>query len=137
MDDIALNQLVCRILGELDGWSYLPGDGEYSEEHVAVWYLRLHGEPARGVAVRVYGGDDSAGLKIRRVQFISRGLPNDPFGADRIAAQIYATFHEVSRADGIAYARRISFGPLGPDGNGREERSDNYELTLDNLEVLS
>ena len=39
------------------------------------------------------------------------------------------------RTGGINHIHRTSFGPLGADVNGREERSENYSVVLDNPEA--
>lgn len=138
MDDEQVVRLLGRTLGEIDGWNYLE-KGTYPPDLVAVFWKTIRDQPETAVGavgITVYDGSDADNVSIRRVQFVTRGAQGDEFSPDRIAADIFRTFHEVSRANGITWAQRRSFGSLGVDGTGRWMRSDNYEFTLDNQEVL-
>ena len=64
-----------------------------------------------------------------------RGARNQPDSADQLAGLAFLLLQGRMRTGGINHIHRTSFGPLGADGNGREERADNFTITLDNLEV--
>jgi hypothetical protein len=138
MDDVTLTKTICSLLGEIDGWVWADADEHtYDLDEVAVAYGRLHDSPDQGVAVRVYMTDDDRRrhLNWRRVQLYHRGAPRRPDGADALAARSFARLQGLSRVHGISGAERLSMSPLGADGNGREERADNYLITLDNPEA--
>lgn len=137
MDDVTLTKVVCRILGRIPGWSWRETGPAYTDDEVAIFYGPLKPDPDRAVGVRVYDGTDTAHLATRRVQLRFRGRPGELDGADRLAFPAFVLLDGLSRTGGISGARRMSLAPLGADTNGREERTDNYEITLDNLEASS
>ena len=71
----------------------------------------------------------------RSVQLLLRGRPGEPDGADALADAAFGVLHKTLRCRGILAGQRSYFGPLGADANGREERADNYEIHLDNMEA--
>lgn len=95
---------------------------------------RLPATPDAGIAITVYAteADDhrDGGARIRRVQFWSRGRRGDPFSADRLGDDLLAHLHWLHSDPVISRAQRLSFALLGPDGNGRDERTDNYQVIL-------
>ena len=135
MTDAELTVAVCELLGELPGWSWSTS-GTYSPDRVGVFYGAIPDSPDRAVGVRVYGGDDpTVYAPTRSVQLIVRGDRNRPDSADEMAGVAFVMLQGRLRHGRINYIRRTSFGPLGADGNGREERAENYLIQLDNLEV--
>lgn len=138
MDDATLTTVLCEILGSLPGWAWHPGpDDPYTGDDVAVFYGALAEAPHRAVGIRTYGGTDPLVYgPQRRVQIRSRGMPDDPDGADDLAGLVLAVLQGYT-GRGISHIARQNFGPLGADANRREERSDNYIITLDNQEVIS
>lgn len=138
MDDVALTYLLCAILGRVPGWSWEPDPeaDDYPDSVVGIRYGATQETPHRTIGVRVYASTDED-LHVRRVQFRLRGRPNDKAGADSLAGVLFVVLHELSRVGGISDIRRISSGPLGADTKGREERSDNYQIILDNPEASS
>lgn len=138
MDDVALTKLVCTLLGEITGWEYRDEGPAYAETLVGVYYGSIKERPDRAVGVRMYLPEDDrvTGLAVRRVQVRYRGSRGDPTGADTLADAGFARLHTLSRVGGISDSRRLSSsGPLGADTNGREERTDNFEIILDNPEA--
>ncbi|MDD7963309.1 MULTISPECIES: phage tail terminator protein [Microbacterium] len=138
MDDSTLTQTIAALLGGIDGWDWNPSpDAEYDRDAVVIQYGRIQTEPDQQVAVRVYFADDDVEtqLSIRRVQLRFRGARERVDGADRLADQAFDEIHGLSRVGGISGIRRISIAQLGADTNSREERTDNYEITLDNTEA--
>ena len=91
---------------------------------------RLPHDPDVGIGVTVYLADDALLLNTRRVQFWFRGAPHDPFGPDRLADRVFRLLHMTHHDGHIARITRASFALLGVDGNARDERTDNYEITL-------
>ncbi|MBM3717145.1 MAG: hypothetical protein FJW64_15715 [Actinobacteria bacterium] len=137
MDDVALTHRICELLGRVPGWSWEPADDapDYLEDVVGIRYGETQPTPHRTIGVRVYWTDDDA-LNVRRVQLRFRGRPNDPAGADSLAGVAFVVLHGLSRVGGISDIRRVSSGPLGSDTKDRRERSDNYQIILDNPEAL-
>lgn len=138
MDDSTLTQTICAILGRLPGWAWRPNGPDYTEDEVGIFYGAIQPTPHRAVGVRVYSATDSADGTApdqRRVQLIIRGHPDRPDGADVLAGFAFLVLHGLSRVGGINGISRTSMGPLGADDNGRQERSDNYSITLDNPEA--
>lgn len=135
MSDADLTIILCELLGGINGWAWSPNQPA-EPGTVPVHYGQIPDHPDRAVGVRVYGGTDP-GLysPTRDVQIRIRGARNAPADADLLAAQVFATLQGLSRHRGILHAQRTSFGPWGADTNGREERSDNYRILLDNQEV--
>ena len=137
MDDDELTRRVCAILGTVPTWAYRPDGSAFLPREVGIVYGAVPTSPDRAIGVRVYDGDDLPGLHERRLQLHFRGAPGVAFDADRIAGIAFTVLQGLSRRDGISDARRVSFAPLGADGNRREERTDNYLITLDNTEASS
>ena len=133
MDDVTLTETICALLGQVPGWSYDP-DPEaepYPESVVGIFYGAIEPDPDRAIGVRLYGVDDDD-LAVRRVQLLLRGRKHDATSADALASVAFTVLHGLSRVGGISDIRRVSAGPLGADGSGREERSDNYQIIIDN-----
>ena len=138
MDDRTLTMRLCEILARLPGWR-----GPLREDHagasVSVFYGAIEGTPDQAVGVRVYGevvsGDDQRVR--RRAQLRVRGARNAPDGADNIAGLAHAVLNGLSRQGGINSIIRQSFSPSGADANGREERTENYLIILDNQEAFT
>lgn len=138
MDDSTLTQRLCTILGGIDGWAWRPQGPAFTASEVGVNYGSLPDDgPDRVVGVRVYGTADDRERheRGRRVQLRFRGERHRPDGADVLADAAFAVLPMISRHAGISGIDRLSMSPLGADGNGREERTDNYIVTLDNEEA--
>lgn len=138
MDDAELTIRICRLLGEISGWKWKPeATATYAASDVRIDYGRSTESPNRSVSVRVYDDDDDhvTGLALRRVQLRFRGAKGDIASADRMAGEAFAHLQRLSRREGISGIRRLSMAPLGADTNGREQRTDNYLVTLDNPEA--
>lgn len=121
VDDETLTRHLRALLQGID-WTDLGA--------VQIAAKRLSATPDQGVGITVYATTDDPDVLTRRVQFWSRGQPNDTFGPDRIAQLIYERLHWRHHDTLIARARRLSIAQLGLDGNGRDERTDNYEIIL-------
>ena len=104
---------------------------------LGIYYGDIPESPDRAIGVRVYGGTDDARVYApqRRAQLRIRGARNDPDDADQIAGVALAVLQGRARVRGLSWIERQHFGPLGADTNGREERSDNYLISIDNQEV--
>lgn len=91
---------------------------------------RIPDKPDAAIGITVYLGTDELLQSMRRAQFRFRGPPHDPLAPDRMADAVFRLLH-MSHHDGhISRIRRESMAPLGMDGNSRDERTDNYEITL-------
>ncbi len=133
MDDAQATLAVCEILGEVPGWHWSP-DGAYPDGGVAIFYGDIAERPDRAIGVRVYGGTDDPRVyqPIRRAQLRIRGARGSRDDADRIAGIAFTVLQGRARTRGLSWIERTYFGPLGADTNGREERSDNYSISIDN-----
>lgn len=137
MDDADLTILVCTLLGQMPGWAWRPDGPEYGPAEVGLIYGALTAEPDRLVGVRVTGGSDDPIVfnSQRQLQLRFRGRPGRRDDADRMAGAALDQLDGLTRFAGISFAERISFGPFGADTNAREERTDNYQIDLDNPEA--
>lgn len=138
--DPAIARTICEVLGAVPGWDFSEEFGHvFTDDVVPVWRGRIGDTPDRGVGVRLYdGGDDPINdERFRLVQLRFRGRRGDPDVADELASTALPVMEAVSRVGGISGIRRNSFGPLGADNNGREERTDDYIIILDTPEASS
>lgn len=105
----------------------------YQADDRAITLRDLPSQPATAVAVELYHRDDDLILPDTavRVQFMFRG-PGD--AADDFGDDVFEALHGrhmfQAGAVKVQRAERVSSAPLGPDGNSRERRSDNYELVF-------
>ena len=135
MTDRDLTIALCELLAEELGWSWSLTE-PYPAGAVGLFYGPIADAPDRAVGVRVYGGSDPrVRAPTRSVQLLLRGRPGEPDGADFLADAAFGVLHKTLRCRGILAGQRSYFGPLGADANGREERADNYEIHLDNMEA--
>ncbi len=136
MDDAQLTRRICELLGRVPGWLWWEDSDEaYPLTSTGIFYGATQDKPDRAIGVRCYGSTDEDVLS-RRVQLRFRGRPHLVDDADVMAGVSFTVLQGLSRVGGISDIRRISSGPLGTDSQGREERSDNYQIILDNPEVL-
>lgn len=137
-DDEALTDFICEYLARIPGWEYRPSGPRYTKSEVGIYYGAIDAEPDRAVGVRVYGVDDNdlQHTHERRAQIRFRGARGSGAGADRLARIAYDVLNGLSRVGGISGIRRFSMVPHGADDNGREERTDNYRIILDNPEAI-
>jgi hypothetical protein len=143
LDDATLTKLICSLLGAIPGWDWHEPESDddeyaYAENVVGIFYGALDPAPDTAVGVRVYGSTDDLleHYGWRRVQLRHRGAKGQPGGADDLAALSLGALQGLSRTGGISGISRQSMAPAGADANRREERTDNYIITLDNLEAL-
>lgn len=139
MSDTDLTKLLCALLGDIPGWEWRETAPPYAEGERAIHYGAIPEFPDVGIGVRVYSTSDNAvtGLASRRAQVRFRGRPGYVADADNMAQLAFLRLQRLSRVGGISDIRRDSMTPLGADTNGREQRSDNYTITLDNQEALA
>lgn len=139
MNDAELTKLICALLGDIPGWEWSGDDPEsaYPDDAVGIFYGALGTTPDKAVGVRVYATTDDRinHLATRRVQLRLRGARGRPDGADELAAAAFDALQELSRVGGISDISRLSMAPAGADTNRREERTENYQIILDNQEA--
>lgn len=131
MDDVVLTKLLCQVLGTIPGWAWL----DHAGAGVGVFYGAIGSEPDRAVGVRLYDIADADDVRGRRAQFRFRGSPWDRASADALADEAERVLTSLVRFQGISGVVRESFARLGADESGRDERADNYTITLDNEEA--
>ena len=138
MDDVLMVKTLAGILAGRTGWAWKPGGPAYAPGEVGIFYGAIASSPDQAVGLTPYaiGDDIENGLATRRVQVRFRGTPGDPTGADRLAGEAFAAVQGLVRVAGLSEVSRVSSAQLGPDGNGRQERTDNYQIILDNPEAF-
>ena len=103
----------------------------YEPDDRAIVLRDLPTAPDAAVAIEVYDTEDGLVLPDVpvRVQLMFRGRGDD---ADEFADAAFAVLHGQYHYDmgemRVQRSRRLYTAPLGADENGRERRSDNYEL---------
>ena len=109
----------------------------YTRDDVALTLKKLPPQPDNAIAVEVYDQEDDIVLpgSTIYVQLMFRAAAGGQRGdVDNIADAAFDALHGRHRFNAgsvrVARAYRISSAPLGADDNGREERSDNYALTV-------
>lgn len=108
----------------------------YSADETAIVFGVPGQNPPRQIALAVYNNTDDAALSdsVVLLQVRVRGADADPFGADDLADAVFDDLQgfigNLPNGIRVVYAKRNSTFPLGIDGNGRQERTDNYELTV-------
>lgn len=135
MKDSTLKTRLCEILGTIAGFEWST-TGAYSPDSIGVWFGGIEDSPDRAVGVRLYGGSDVDKLTKRKAQIWVRGARDERDSADDIADAVFDRFDNLSREGGILGIRRESMSDQGTDDNGRDQRSENYTITLDNEEAL-
>ncbi len=137
VDDSTLTKTICELLGVLPGWAWRPTGPAYTKHEVGIYYGAIPATPDRAIGVRVYAAEDNdlEHLRGRRVQLRLRGRPRVVDDADKLGSLAHTALNGLSRVGGISGIRRISMAPLGADSNGREERTENYLIILDNPEA--
>src|SRR5699024_1073142 len=91
---------------------------------------RIPPAPDVAIGVTAYLATESMLTHTRQAQFRFRGAPNDPFGPDRLADQVLLPLPLPHHDRHLSRIPRESIASLGMDGNKRDERTDNYEITL-------
>lgn len=135
MDDASLTRRLCALLGSVPTWHFSEETPAPSTA-VGIYAQRIPVDaPDRAIAVRVYAPQDEDSIRQRRVQLTVRGAAHAWDGANKLADIALPVMVGVSRLDGILGAQRLSFDSQGPDTNGREQRTENYLITLDNVEA--
>lgn len=93
-------------------------------------------QPPSLVALAAYNNIDDPALSDSTVmlQVRTRAAGADPTPADDLADAVFNSLQGLHGATvngiRIVYSRRTSSYPLGVDGSGRQERTDNYDLTV-------
>lgn len=137
MNTSDLTTALCVLLDVAGVGQWRPAGPAYTTAETAIVYGPLPALPDRAIGVTVYIQDDDlvTGLADRMVQVRFRGAKNAPNGADVLADAAFTALHGVAHTSGIALIARSSTAPLGADTNGRQERTDNYRVIIDNPEA--
>ncbi|MCD4558226.1 minor capsid protein [Schaalia sp. lx-100] len=117
------------------GVAFWPGfDGEYpaSTQLPFVYAKRLPPDEAKALAINVYARENniSTGSTTVRVQVLCRCPREADTVADRVFDALHGLHHQHKGALRLARIRHISTAQLGLSPGGMDERSDNYEITL-------
>lgn len=120
----------------LDGVGVWKPSGTYAADEIGIVLGVPTQDPPSLIAIAAYNAIDDPSLSdsTAQVQFRVRGPSADPGPADDLADGIFDSLQgrhgAVLNGITLVYARRTSTLPLGVDGNGRQERTDNYDLTV-------
>ncbi|MDJ1113236.1 phage tail terminator protein [Microbacterium dauci] len=140
MNDDQLTDRLCELLGLVPTfvWETDP-DAVIPPGSVEIFYGAIPPEADRAIGVRVYGisSDNENTVRGRRAQLRTRGRRGSKNDADQIASTARTFLTGIVRRNGISSITDPSFSLLGDDGNGRQERTDNFTVILDNLEAFS
>lgn len=110
--------------------------GAYTDQEIGIVLGVPTQSPPSLIALAAYNNIDDPALSDSTVmlQVRTRGPNPDPVLADDLADAVFNTLHGLHGAivNGvrIVYGKRTSTYPLGIDGSGRQERTDNYDLTV-------
>jgi hypothetical protein len=110
--------------------------GAYLDTEVGIVLGVPSQQPPSLIALAVYRVADDPALSdsVVGLQVRVRGSDEDPRKADDLADGVFDALQGLHGADvngvRLVYSRRTSMLPLGVDGNGRQERTDNYDLTV-------
>lgn len=139
MDTTTVVTSVNQILAAAGVGVWRPTGPAYLATEVGIVYGPLPAAPDRAIGVTCYTQTDNPenGLADRYVQVRCRGAKGLPNGADLIADAVFAALHGIYRTHGFARVVRTSTAPLGADTNARQERTENYHISLDNPEATS
>jgi hypothetical protein len=137
VDTTQLTYAVAQRLADKGAGAWRPTGPAYTAAEIAISYGPIPAAPDRAIGVTTYLQDDDpeTGLAVRMVQVRCRGARGAPNGADIIADAAFDALHLTYQTSGIARITRSSTAPLGADGNGRQERVDNYRVIIDNPEA--
>lgn len=110
-----------------------PTGPAYTSAEIGIFYGPIGALPDRAIGVTCYTQTDNPenGRADRYVQVRCRGAKSLPNGADLIADAVFNALHGSYHTSGFARITRTSTAPLGADTNARQERTDNYQLIID------
>lgn len=112
---------------------YKPAGG-YVPTDTAIFIKNLGESPDRAIAITAYATVDDPKINNTkfRVQFWTRGVPNNSLDVDDVADAIFLLLQGMEHVQfgtvHVVQALRVSSSSLGTDTNSRTERSDNYEF---------
>jgi hypothetical protein len=109
--------------------------GTYAPNDTAIALDTLPTAPDKGIGMTLYSVSDSGGTDtVVGLQLIIRGTPKDRLSVKDIADRCFDALHDLRAVTlgGIPIVRiwRQSGANLGPDGNNRQEVSENYYLQV-------
>lgn len=137
MDTRTLIETLAQVLADRAGWQWRPNGPAYTDGEVGITYGALPDGPDAAVGITAYWSDDdlATSLAVRRVQLRFRGPRRSRAGADDLADAAFAVLQGLARVAGLNLVFRVQMAHLGADENDRQERTDSYEIILDNLEA--
>lgn len=138
MNREATDAVLLRLEQEGVGTRRAGADEFFLPDDVALTAKVLPDSPDRALAVTVYGREESPDPNLSdlvlAVQVRSRGRAADPLECDDLAEAARLALHQAHRTTwGSLRIERVYWftgGHIGPDENGRQERSDNYRMVL-------
>lgn len=118
-----------------DGVAEWDPTGTYTDNEIGIVIGPPSQSPASLVALATYNNSDDPGGADSTVflQVRSRAPDDDPRKANALSGGVFNSLQGLrATVNGIriVYGKRNSSAPLGVDGNGRQERTDNYELMV-------
>lgn len=109
--------------------------GAYADNEIGIVIGPPSQSPPSLVALATYNNSDDPAASDSTVflQVRTRAPDDDPRKANALAGGVFNSLQGLrATVNGIriVYGKRNSSYPLGIDGNGRQERTDNYELMV-------
>lgn len=120
---------------DTDGVAVWKPTGVYDDNEIGIVIGPPSQSPPSLVALAVYNSVDDPAQSDSTVmlQVRVRAPDDDPRKADDLSDGVFNSLQGVrTTVNGIrlVYGKRSSSFPLGIDGNGRQERTDNYDLMV-------
>lgn len=126
---------VAQLLAAREVAVWKPVD-PYNDDEVGIVLGVPTQSPRSLVALAAYSNVDDPALSDSTVgvQVRVRGPGANPTPADDLADAVFDELQgyrgDLPNGIHVVYGKRTSTYPLGLDGNGRQERTDNYDLTV-------
>ena len=120
---------------DADGVAVWNPSGTYTDIEIGIVIGAPSQDPPSLVALATYNNADASAASDSTVflQARVRGADDDPRKADDLADAVFDSLQGLRKTVNgirIVYGKRNSSYSLGIDGNGRQERTDNYELMV-------
>lgn len=109
--------------------------GVYADDEVGIVLGVPTQRPPSLIALATYNNDDDPALSdsVVKLQVRLRGPDADPRAANDLSDGVFDALQglrDTLNGIRVIYAKRTSSLPIGVDKNSRQERTDNYDLTV-------
>ncbi|GAB2457533.1 minor capsid protein [Xylanimonas ulmi] len=127
---------VAQVLADAGVGAWRPNGPGFTAGEVGIFYGQIGTTPDRAIGVTRYTRldfvpGDRHPVRVPYLQVRVRGA-TAPNSADDLADAVDGVLQGLTRVGGLNYVERVSGpAPLGPDGNGRQELTINYRVSLE------